>query len=158
MPHAEMVTPTSLGKMEPPLEILPFGNALNILKQYLNSPRTEVYSIVNGVMTPISVQENKDIWEIPGKVVGKVASPQKVIKDTPSWIKHKIYNTRSKMLAEKEKVSMGELELDKVQKFTLVRKTLISKAKNQAKIEAKIRKQAIISRALRARKAQVRVP
>ena len=52
----------------------------------------------------------------------------------------------------------GGLALDKVTKVTLGRKTLISKAKNQANIEAKIGKQAIISRALRARKAQARVP
>ena len=50
------------------------------------------------------------------------------------------------------------LALDKVPKVTLGRKTLISKAKTQAEMKVKNRKQAKISRALRAGKAQVRVP
>ena len=47
------------------------------------------------------VKGTKDTFVSPGKVEKKVAYP----KDPPSWIKHKIYNMRSKVLVEREEVS-----------------------------------------------------
>ena len=66
-----------------------------------------------------------------------VASP----KEPPSWIKHKIYNTRSKGAVDRDQVSSGGLASDKVAKVTLGRKSQIEKVKSQAKVEVKNGKQ-----------------
>ena len=63
----------------------------------------------------------------------KVASP----KEPPSWIKHKIYNTRSKGAVDRDQVSLGDLASDKVAKVTLGRKYQIGKVKSQAEVEVK---------------------
>ena len=46
-------------------------------------------------------KEIKDTFVSPGKVEKRVEYP----KDPPSWIKHKIYNMRSKVLVKREEVS-----------------------------------------------------
>ena len=84
----------------------------------------------------------------------KVASP----KEPSLWIKHKIYNTRSKAAADRDQVSSGGLASDKVAKVTLGRRYHIAIAKSQAEVGVKNGKQATIGRALRAGQAQTKVP
>ena len=83
----------------------------------------------------------------------KVVSP----KVPPSWIKHKIYNTRSKGAIDRDQVSSRGLASDKVAKVMLGRKSHIAKVKSQAEAEVKNGKHATIGRALRARQAQRKV-
>ena len=61
----------------------------------------------------------------------KVASP----KEPPSWIKHKIYNTRSKTTNEKYQVLSRGLASDKVAKVTLGRRSHIAKSNSQAEVD-----------------------
>ena len=56
----------------------------------------------------------------------KVATP----KEPPSWIKHKIYKTRSKVAADRDQVSSGGLASDKVAKVTLERRFHIAIVKS----------------------------
>ena len=79
------------------------------------------------------VKECKDTCSSAGKEGEKVASA----KEPPSWIKHKIYNTRSKMLADRDQVSSGGLVTDKVPKVTLGRKSHIAIKKSQVKVDVK---------------------
>ena len=83
-----------------------------------------------------------------------MASP----KEPPSWIKHKIYNTRSKVTADKDQVSSGRLASDKVAKVTLGRRSHIAKSKSQDEVDIRIGKQATIGGALRAGQAQTKGP
>ena len=94
-----------------------------------------------------------DMCSVEGGEGKKVASP----KEPPSWVKHKIYNTRSKVAADKDQVSIGGLSSNKVPKVTLGRRSHIAIAKSQAEMELKNGKHAIIGRALRERKARDRV-
>ena len=91
----------------------------------------------------------KDMCSNEGREGKKVASP----KEPLSWVKRNIYNTRSKVVANKDKVSMGGLAYDKVPKITLGRRSRITISKSQAKVKVKNGKQATIGRALRARQA-----
>ena len=90
------------------------------------------------------------MWEEREK---KVASP----KEPPSWVKHDIYNTRSKVAADKDQVSTGGLSSDKVAKVTLDRRSHITISNSQAEVEVKNGKHATIGRALRERQALDRV-
>ena len=56
-------------------------------------------------------------------------------KEPPSWIRHKIYNTQSKAVAEKDQVSSRGLASNKVAKVTLGRRSHIAKAKFQAEVD-----------------------
>ena len=100
-----------------------------------------------------SINECKDNYGSEGSKGKKVVSP----KDPPSWIKNKIYNTRSKVVADRDQVSSGGLALDKLAKVILGRRSHIAIAKSQAEVDVRNGNQATIGRALRARKAQERV-
>ena len=82
-----------------------------------------------------------------GREGKRVASP----KEYPLWVKHNIYNMRSKVAADKDQVSTGGLASDKVPKITLGRRSHIAIAKPQLEVEMKNGKQETIGRALRAR-------
>ena len=105
----------------------------------------------NKEMTP--VKESKYTSSSEGSKGKKVASP----KEPPSWIKHKIYNTQSKVVADRDQVSPIGIASDKLVKVTLGRRSHIAIAKSQAEVDVRNGKQATIGRALRAGKAQERV-
>ena len=118
------------------------------------SPKqTKKKSVHAGIKETTPVKGSIEICSIEGREGKKVASP----KDPPSWVKHNIYNTRSKVVADKDQVSTEGLSSDKVPKVTLGRRSHIAISKSQAEVEVKNGKQATISRALRARQAQDRV-
>ena len=94
-----------------------------------------------------------DMCSNEGREGKRVASP----KEYPLWVKHNIYNMRSKVAADKDQVSTIGLSSDKVPKVTLGRRSHIEIANSQAKVEVKNAKHATIGRALRARQAQDRV-
>ena len=102
-----------------------------------------------GIKEVTLVKECKDICSNEDREEKKVASP----KEPPSWVKHKIYNTWSKVAADKDQVSTGGLSSDKVPKVTLGRRSHIAISKSQAEVEVKNGKQATIGRALRERQA-----
>ena len=79
------------------------------------------------------VKRCKDMCSNEGRDGKKVAS----LKEPPSWVKHKIYNTRSKVAADKDQVSTGGLSLDKVPKVTLRRRSHIAISKSQAEVDVK---------------------
>ena len=78
-----------------------------------------------------------------------MASPKELL----SWIKHKIYNTQSKVATDKDQVSSRGLASDKVANVTLGKRSHIEKAKSQAEVDIKNGKQATIGGALRAGQA-----
>ena len=65
----------------------------------------ETISVHAGIKETTPVKGCKYMCSIEGREGKKVASP----KDPPSWVKHKIYNTWSKVSADKYQVSTGGL-------------------------------------------------
>ena len=96
-----------------------------------------------------SINECKDNCGSEGSKGKKVVSP----KEPPSWIKNKIYNTRSKVVADRDQVSPRGIASDKLVKVTLGRRSHIAIAKSQAEVDVRNGKQATIGRALRERQA-----
>ena len=118
------------------------------------SPKqTETIVMHEGINETRSVKGCIDMCSIKGREGKKVTSP----KEPPSWVKHKIYNMWSKVVAHKEIVSTRGLASDKIPKVTLGRISHIAIAKSQVEVEVKSGKQETIGRALRARQAQDRV-
>ena len=102
----ETVTRTNSGKPDSPLQTLPFVTTLNVLVQDLNSSmikKADDNIMEDNTMTLVIEQESKDICERPERASREVAIPWKEKKEPPSWVKHKIYNTRSKVLKKKSK-------------------------------------------------------